>query len=130
MTIVTKLVLTYPDRETALLVAQALVRAAQTADMQEAGLTQEEIDAAIAEMEPVTEFPPDGYLNGVYYNINELGLVYTPATFDAEGNVISGHEVVLGWHLLGAWQGPQETVPLTVWAAHVADRPDWWPRMG
>lgn len=104
---ITKLVLTYPDRETALAVARAL-----------------------SGNPDVEAFPPDGWLEGFYYNIAEIGEVRTPAQLDAEGNVISGNEVVPGWHLLGAWQGPPETVPAPVWAAHVEDRPDWWPRMG
>lgn len=130
MTIVTKLSLTYPDRDTALLVAQTLSRAPRIAEMQAAGMTQEEIDAAVAEMEPVTVFPPDGWLGGFYYNIAEIGEVRTPAVADEEGNVISGGDIVPGWHLLGAWQGPPETVPEPVMAAHVEDRPDWWPRIG
>lgn len=93
---ITKLVLTYPDRETALAVARAL-----------------------SENPDVETFPPDGWLGGFYYNIAEIGVVVDP-----DGNLVPG------WHLLGAWQGPPETVPQPVMAAHVADRPDWWPRMG
>lgn len=114
----TKLVLTYPDRATALLVAQALATVAREA----AG--EEPPEGGWPEL---TEFPPDGWLGDVYYNIREIGEVRTPAEFDAEGNIVSGHEIVPGWHLLGWWRGPFESVPDPVRLAHV-ERPDWWPR--
>lgn len=96
MTELTALSLTYPDRETALQVARAL-----------------------SGNPDVETFPPDGWLDGVYYNITDLGTVYDP-----EGNIVPGY------HLLGAWRGPLESVPDPVKQAHVADRPDWWPKLG
>jgi hypothetical protein len=69
----------------------------------------------------VEEFPADGSLGeDTYYNIIDIGQVIDPST----------NEPVPGYHLLGAWRGPPSSVPAPVWAAHVADRPDWWPKLG
>lgn len=101
----THLTLTYPDKETALQVARAL-----------------------SGNPNVVEFPPDGWLGDSYYNIVDVGEVYTPSVINELGEVISGHELVPGYHLLGVWRGSIDTVPNPVRAAHV-DRPDWWPRI-
>lgn len=103
---ITYLSLTYPDRETALQVARGL-----------------------SGNPDVTEFPPDGWLGPIYYNIVDIGSIYTPTVLNELGEVVSGNELVPGYHLLGTWRGSLDTVPDPVRFAHVQDRPSWWPRI-
>lgn len=105
----TLLTCTFPDRATAIQIARAL-----------------------GENEELDKFPDAGYLEGVRYDIGEIGLVCAPITaFDSEGNPTEGGELIPGWHMLGVWRGPWETVPGVIQAFHV-DRSalDWWPRYG
>lgn len=105
----TLLTCTFPDRDTAVQIARAL--------------------GGNPELE---RFPDAGSLDGVRYDIAEIGLVYTPVTArDAEGNATEGGELVPGWHMLGVWRGAWEAVPAAIQAYHV-DRSslDWWPRYG
>lgn len=105
----TRLTCTFPDRDTAIQIARALGG-------------NPELD----------RFPDAGYLDGVRYDIAEIGIVRTPATaWDADGNPTAGGEVVPGWHMLGIWRGLPEAVPPAIEAFQV-DRSalDWWPRFG
>jgi len=85
----TDLTLRYSNKETALAVARAL-----------------------SGNPDVTEFPPDGWLGGVYYNISAL---------NGDGSLWRDGVLVPGYHLMGLWHGPLETVPPPVAAAMVSD---------
>lgn len=106
MTEPVRLAITLPDRATALAVASELVGY------------------------PVVEFAQtDGRLDGIYWCLHEIGEMRTPVVFDEAGEPVSGGDPVPGWHLIGLWHGPAETVPSALAALHV-DRQDWWPRFG
>lgn len=86
------LYLVFPSRDVAVQVATAISNAELSTD--EAGV-------------PV--LPTDGMLNGVYYNIAEIGTLH-----DDNGNALPGY------HVNGKWRGTEETIPeaLTQFMVH------------
>ena len=105
----TILTCTFPDRETALVIARAL--------------------GGNAELD---RFPDAGYLDGYRYDIGEIGLVYTPVTaWDEAGNPTDGGELVSGWHMIGVWRGPPESVPAAIMDYQIDRSNDpTWPQWG
>jgi hypothetical protein len=83
MTEHTPLYLRFPDAETALQIARAL---------------SGNLD--------VTELPPDGWHNGVYYNILAIGALYEPQD-DPEAPAVA----LPGYHVNGLWRGSADTIP-------------------
>lgn len=98
---------TFPDEATALVVATALRDAALPEDVDPATLPE------------VTEFPKDGWLNGIYYNIDVVfgtGQIYreTGETIQVDDTLVPVTELVPGYHINGLWHGPLDTIPVAI----------------
>lgn len=64
----------------------------------------------------VQELPPDGWLNGVYYNIQPVngdGSLYRPTgkMLTVDGQQVPEMAKVNGYHIIGRWTGTEETLP-------------------
>lgn len=58
----------------------------------------------------VESLPPDGWLNGVYYNIAVIGadgVLYEPREEGDETQPVA----LPGYHVNGLWRGPEDTIP-------------------
>lgn len=109
MTQRTFLYCTFADKAQALQVAAALRNAALPPDTDFEALP------------PIESFPPDGWLNGIYYAMDVVfgsGEIYV-ATEDLDENGNPVCVKIPGYHINGVWCGPEETVPAALQAFRV-----------
>lgn len=68
-----------------------------------------QVARALSNNPDVTELPPDGWHNGVYYNILVIGTLYEPQD-DPESPPVA----LPGYHVNARWRSSAETIPEVV----------------
>jgi hypothetical protein len=71
-----------------------------------------EIGRALSGKPEITVLPPDGRLAGTYFNICAL---------NGDGSLWVNDAQVPGYHVIGLWHGPAETLPAEVAAFQTTD---------